>query len=303
MPLSVITLDILAGDRRKRARGWHRACCGTNLGAMTTTLVIGATGRVGRRVAGRLHAAGADVRAFGRAQGGLLDQASLEAAVRGADGVYLMWPLHTATPAPAVASVLARHARRIVLLSSGSVGGGIVAAEPIARLHAAVERAVESADCAWTVLRPAGFAANSLAWAGSIRDEGVVRGAYPDAAGAWLHEDDLAAVAVAALLEDGHAGRRYAVTGPASLTMAEQAAVIGEVIGRPVRWETLSPETARARFVESGWPPELARVAMQVEAELARGPAPVTTTVADVTGRPAREYRTWVTDHAAAFQP
>jgi hypothetical protein len=83
--------------------------------------------------------------------------------------------------------------------------------------------------------------------------------------------------------------------------MAEQVRIIAEVIGRPVRWQTQPRAEARAALVADGWPPAYADVALQVQEQLAQGPAPVTTTVADVTGRPARTYRQWVGDHAGAF--
>ncbi|WP_433222191.1 NAD(P)H-binding protein [Dactylosporangium sp. CS-047395] len=281
---------------------------------MQTVLVIGASGKVGRHVVAGSHAAGAKVRALTRdplratgrpatvVRGDLTDPRSLAAAAEGVDAVYLMWPFFTAAAAPAALDVLAGHAARVVLLSSGSVDGTIPAAAPIARFHAEVERTVEQRAAEWTILRPAGFAADSLDWAASIRAAGVVAGAFPDAAGAWIHEADIAAVAVHALLDAGHDRQRYALTGPQSLTMAEQARIIGEVTGRPVRWQTRSRAEASAQLIAEGWPDEYAEVALRVQEQLTHAPAEVTGTVADITGEPARTYRQWVADHADAFR-
>lgn len=280
---------------------------------MISVLVTGASGNVGRHVVDGLHTVGAEVRALTRdplranglpatvMRGDLADPRSLAAAVDGVDAVYLMWPFFTAEPAAAALDVIGRNAARVVLLSSGSVNGKIPAAEPIARFHAEVEHVVEQSTAEWTILRPAGFAANSLEWADSIRADGAVSGAFPRAAGAWIHEADIAAVAVHALIDEGHDRQHYTITGPQSLTMAEQAQTIGEVIGRPVHWQTQSRTEALTQLIADGWPKEYAEVALRVQEQLARSPAEVTNTVADITGSPGRTYRQWVTDHAHTF--
>src|SRR5262249_57788490 len=81
-------------------------------------------------------------------------------------------------------------------------------------------------------------------WAPQIRAGDVVRWPYAAAPTAPIHERDIAAVAVRALVEDGHDGAEYVLTGPQSLTQCEQVATIGDVIGRPLRFEEMSPEAA-----------------------------------------------------------
>jgi uncharacterized protein YbjT (DUF2867 family) len=154
----------------------------------------------------------------------------------------------------------------------------------------------------WTILRPHAFAANTLRWAEQIRAEGVVREPYGQAAMSLVHERDIAAVAVRALIQDGHGSAVYELTGPHSLTQAEQARVIGEVIGRPVRWEETSPEDARQRMLTRGWPPEAVDGILRAQAAMTAGPAPVTTTVQEVTGAAARTFRSWVAEHVHAFR-
>jgi len=144
-------------------------------------------------------------------------------ALHGVEAVFLMWPLPTAAPALSVLDVVREHARRIVFLSSGAVRDDLdEQAEPIGRLHAEVERAIERSGMEWTFLRPHGFARNTVSWAPQIRAGDVVRGAYGAAAMTLLHEVDVASVAARALIDNGHAGRRHVLTGPQILTQVEQ---------------------------------------------------------------------------------
>src|SRR4029077_4809389 len=102
------------------------------------------------------------------------------------------------------------------------------------------------AGIAPTIIRRGMFASNARVWWGSmIRDGDVVRWPYGAAETAPIDERDIAAVAARALVEDGHAGGDYVLTGPESLSQAEQVSVIGAALGRPIRFEELSPEEFR----------------------------------------------------------
>ncbi len=277
-------------------------------------LVTGATGTVGRQVASQLLEGGTPVRALTRdpgnarlpdgvevARGDLLAPDTLKTAAQGLDAVFLMWPFATAEHAPAVLDVLAGQARRIVFLSSGAVRDDLdEQADPIGRFHADVERSIERSGMEWTFLRPHGFATNTLAWAPQIRLGDAVRGAYGAAATTLLHESDIASVAAHALAGNDHAGRRYVLTGPESLTQVEQVRVLGETIGRPLRWEEISRHEARQQMLT--WlPAPVADVVLDGYAQMTSGPAFITSTVEDVTGVPARTFREWASDHAGDF--
>ncbi|MCA1655962.1 MAG: nuclear transport factor 2 family protein, partial [Pseudonocardiaceae bacterium] len=124
----------------------------------------------------------------------------------------------------------------------------------------------------------------------------------PRAARSLIHERDIAEVAVRALTENGHAGAAYVLTGPAALTQAEQVRVLGEVAGRPATVEEVTPEEARAQVLE--WAdPEYADSALTYWASLVDTPEPVTRTVEEVTGTPARTFEQWARDHVADFAP
>jgi uncharacterized protein YbjT (DUF2867 family) len=276
-------------------------------------LVTGATGNVGGQVVAQLRAAGAEVRALTRhpataalppdvepVGGDLTRPDTLARALAGVDAAFLF-------PAPGCGPGFAETARqaglqRVVLLSSNDiVDGADRQSNAIATFHADIEAALEDSGLAWTFLRPSGFATNTLQWAPQIRATGVVTAPYPNASLAPIHEADIAAVAVRALTTDGHAGARYRLTGPAALTLAEQLAVIGDALGRKLRFEESTPEAARDRMVRH-LPPPIVDALLGIFAAATTRPATVLPTVEEVTGAPARTFARWVDDHLVHFR-
>jgi uncharacterized protein YbjT (DUF2867 family) len=283
---------------------------------MRPVLVIGATGRIGREVVGQLLAAGVPVRAVSRrpdtaalpaavevVAGDLTVPESLDAGMRGVGSVFLVWTAAPAT-APAVIERLASHASRVVLLSSPhqTPHPFFQQPNPMARMHAEFERLIASAGVASTIIRPGMFASGArLWWADMIRTGGVVRWPYAAAETAPIDERDIAAVAARALYEDRHAGRDYVLTGPESLSQAEQVRIIGDVIGRRIQFEELSPEEFR-RETAATWPAPVVDMLLTAWGATIGHHAYVTSTVTDVTGVEARTFRQWVVDNAGQFQ-
>ncbi|KAB2389944.1 NAD(P)H-binding protein [Actinomadura montaniterrae] len=275
-------------------------------------LVTGATGKVGGQVVAQLHEAGVEARALARVpeaaglpdgvemvRGDLADPGSLDAALDGVDKVFLVWPTLAAdAAAPEVVRRLAARARRVVYLSA--IGAGTPGRGPVLDSHGRLERLIKESGAEWTFLRGGGFAGNDLAWAGGIRDGGVVREPFGGWRRSLVHEADLAAAGVRALLDDGHAGAVYELTGPQALSQAERVRIIGEVIGRPLRFEELSVEEARRQFL-SWLPPEAVDATLEGMLEMTKKPEKVTRTVEQLTGRPALTYREWVVDHRRDF--
>jgi uncharacterized protein YbjT (DUF2867 family) len=109
----------------------------------------------------------------------------------------------------------------------------------------------------------------------------------------------VAAVAARTLYEDGHAGGDYVLTGPESLSQAEQVSIIGDVLGRQVTFEELSPDEFRSE-TQGSWPPPVVDMLLDAWAATMGRPAYVTSTVSDILGS-ARSFRQWVADHADAF--
>jgi uncharacterized protein YbjT (DUF2867 family) len=284
---------------------------------MNRILVIGATGNVGRQVLSQLPAAGAQVRALTRnpyatrlppqvevMRGDLTLPETLDGCLDGIDGVFLVWTASPAAVAPALERI-AKHARRIVFLSSPlkTAHPFFQQPNPIRGLHTEIERLIESSGRQWTFLRPGMFAVNALSWwAPQIRAGGdVVRWPHVAAPTAPIHERDIAAVAVRALCEDGHAGAEYVLTGPQSLSQSEQISTIGGVIGRSLRLEEISPEQARRELLAI-MPAFVVNMLLDAWAAAIGQPALMTSTVAEITGAPARTFRDWATDHAAEFR-
>ena len=126
---------------------------------------------------------------------------------------------------------------------------------------------------------------------------------YGGAGRSLIHERDIAAVAARALTEDGHAGAKYVLTGPEVVTQADQARIIGEEIGHPVRWVDMPREQAREAMLAEFGDPAFVTSSLDYWASLVAAPEPVTDTVRRVTGTPARTFRQWARDHADDFRP
>jgi uncharacterized protein YbjT (DUF2867 family) len=237
------------------------------------------------------------------ARGDLSDPATMDACLDGVDTVFLVWPFLTSEAAPAVLDVVAKHAGRIVLLSSMGVRDDVdEQVDPINQFHADLERLIEKSGLEWTFLRSHSFATNALWWAPQIRADGVVREPYGAAARPVIHERDIAAVAVRVLTSDGHGGSTYLLSGPQVLTQVEQVHAIGEAIGRALRFEEISPEAGRQKMIAEGWPASVADGLLIAHAAMVTNPAPVTATVEAITGRPARTFSEWAIDHSDDFR-
>ncbi|MEV4147303.1 NAD(P)H-binding protein [Amycolatopsis sp. NPDC049691] len=280
-----------------------------------TILVTGARGNVARALVGQLLDSGHDVRAAGRDPGRARLQAEVEvvaadlarpagwdAALAGVTKAFL----YAGTAGLDGFLSRASGLEQVVLLSA--LGADPTSADAITRAHGEAEQAVRDSGLPWTCLRPGGFAANRLLWADSVRT-GVVRDPFPESHSALIHEADIAAVAVCALTSSGHLGATYSVTGPESLTVRQQVAVLGRVTGRPVRVEVQDLDDYRreltaafaARGLGSVGSAEVVEARIRRLAALVGRPQATTATVRDVTGRPARTFAEWAADHAAAF--
>ncbi|MER6815803.1 hypothetical protein ABT299_41595 [Spirillospora sp. NPDC000708] len=149
-----------------------------------------------------------------------------------------------------------------------AAGADASSAAPIARLHGEAEEAVARSGIAWT---------------------------------APIHEADIAAVALRALTEPGHAGTAPVLTGPERLTRRRQAERIGEAIGRTVAVERQDLDEHRRDLARWG-PPEVAEALIRHSVAAIDAPPPVTRDVERITGRPARTFAEWARDHAADFR-
>jgi uncharacterized protein YbjT (DUF2867 family) len=274
-------------------------------------LITGATGSVGRSIVDQLRSAGADVRVVTRDAGkapagvdtvrGDFTKGDLPAsAFAGVRRMFLF-------PAQGGVDLFLAQAKRagveqIVVLSSlaAALEHARDKTSPSAAHHLAIENAVRATGIPATVLRPGTFANNLLFWASAIQAGTTVYGPYGQSAQAPIHEADVAAVAVAALLDDGHAGKVYPMTGPQALTRVQQLATISDAVGRKLRFQEVPPEVFRNEMAKY-MPAPIIKMLLDYWSDTVTTPDTVLATVAEVTGRPARPLASWAKDHAAAF--
>jgi uncharacterized protein YbjT (DUF2867 family) len=232
-------------------------------------LVTGATGKVGSEVVKQLAAKGEAVRVLARspgkarallpagvevAPGDLKDASSLDAAFAGVDRLFLLAatdPEQVRMERNAIAAAGRAGVRRIVKLSV--LGADEESPVVLARWHRAVEKELAASGIAFTLLQPTFFMQNFLGSADTIRSQGTV---YAPVHGktSFVDARDIAAVAVAALTEDGHEGKTYVITGPEAITYDQAAERIGAATGKPVRYVEVPAEAARSGLIEAGLP-------------------------------------------------
>ena len=274
-------------------------------------LVTGATGNVGGELVRALAEAGQSVRALTRGgdqpafppgaetvTGDLNDPASLRPALDGAEGVFLL-PGY-ADMAGVLAEARRAGVRTVVQLSGMSAGSGDLS-NAITRYMAGSEQAVRECGLAWTILRPAAFMSNTFQWLPQLRAGDVVRAPFARVRAAMTDPADVAAAAALALTEPGHAGRVYELSGPQPLTPADRVQILGEVLGRKLRFEAQGDAEARAEM-SSAMPADYVDAFFNFYADGALDESAVRPAVADLTGLPPRAFAQWAAAHAAAFR-
>ena len=269
-----------------------------------TTLVVGGTGKTGRRVVERLEARGLPVRVGSRSGEPPFDwedRATWAPALRDVGAVYVTYYPDLAVPGSveAVRSfaklAVENGVRRLVLLS----GRGEPEAE---RAELALREVVDAkAGAEWTILRSTWFMQNfSEDYMLEHVLSGEIRLPAGDVPTPFLDADDIADVAVAALTEDRHAGQLYELTGPRSLTFAEAAAEIAEATGREIRYVPVSLEEHAAEAAEHGVPAEVVELLTYLFAEVVDGRnADTTDGVRRALGREPRDFRDYARETAS----
>ncbi|GGD52916.1 NmrA family NAD(P)-binding protein [Paenibacillus nasutitermitis] len=271
-----------------------------------TILVTGATGNVGRHIVDQLVRSGARVRALSRNPASANLPQSVEVVygehtnpdslVQALDGVTAMHlitfnsvdsaPLQTG--ADIVRLATKAGVRKITTLWSGAKG--------------AVEEVVEASSLEWTHFQPdVEFMSNTLAWADSIRSEGVVRQLNGQALNAMIHEADIGSVVATALLGDGHAFKSYPLTGPEVLSVSDKIRMISSEIGRDLRFIELSEEEERTRMRQAGVQEDMIDYVVGWYANPPKEAYRVLPLVEEITGRPARTFAQWAAENKTKF--
>ena len=264
-----------------------------------TTLVLGSTGKTGRRIMERLVAKGVRVRAGSRSAQPPFDwenRSTWAGALGGIDAVYISYYPDLAAPGATDAirafSELAVKSgvRRLVLLS----GRGEAEAQ-------AAEAIVRNSGAEWTLLRASWFNQN---FSENFLLDAVLSGELALPAGnvgePFIDTNDIADAAVAALTEDRHVGQLYEMTGPRLLTFAEATAEIARAAGRPIRYTQISSEQYAVALRDVSVPPEFVSFLGYLFDEVLDGRnAFVADGVQRVLGRPARDFADYARETAA----
>ncbi|THA62937.1 NmrA family transcriptional regulator [Streptomyces sp. A0642] len=277
-----------------------------------TTLVTGCRGRVASTLVSLLHQGGHPVRAGSRNPGELSlpagvpsvacdlgDPATFAPALDGVDSVFLYAePSHITAFLAAAQTAGVTH---IVLLSSSSVLDPDAASNPIAASHHAVEQALTGSPLTTTLLRPGAFTGNAYQWSESFRSGRPVDLPYPHSATSPIDEADIAEAARAVLTDARLQGSAYHLTGPESLTAAEQVELLAAATGSPTTFRTVS-RSAWKDAVSPFVPETIAEALLDYWAATDGTAAEVTGETEKLTGRPARTFAAWAAGHAAAFR-
>jgi uncharacterized protein YbjT (DUF2867 family) len=284
-------------------------------------LVTGSTGSIGQAVVRELVDRGAQVRALSRdagraasmfadsvdcVTGGFEDTASLEAAVRDVERVFVLCPIHpdlARYESAVVDAAIAAGVGQIVKLSTAGVEWvGQGPPEPMLwKLHRQSEEKIEQSGVPYTHLRPDACMQNILMFANPISI-----GVYPAPTGegrrAWVDVRDVAAAAAVVLTEVGHEGRAYELTGPEALSDDDVAARLSIAIGRIVTHANPPLEIAIQNMIKGGMPSGMAEVIAEVMAAVAAGRAgKIASGVSDVTGRPPRSFDAFANEFRSLF--
>jgi uncharacterized protein YbjT (DUF2867 family) len=258
--------------------------------------VSGAPGNVGTELVRRLSARGEQVRVLVHTAkaadllklpgvetvvGDLAEAASLEGTLEGVAGVFVNSSVGPAIQAQKNLIEAAKRAgaRRIVKLSWMGASEDAFTL-PIARWHAEVERHLKDAGVSYTILRANTFMQTYL-YQITHTSEDAFHGAAGEGTCSLVDARDVAAVAARTLLDAGHEGETYEVTGPEALTRAQAADIISRVSGRQLRYVNRSAEEMAEGYQQAGWPEPWADELVAIDELQAQGYLSLVTSVVE----------------------
>jgi uncharacterized protein YbjT (DUF2867 family) len=279
-----------------------------------TILIMGVRGKTGRQLAAALRRhKGVTVRGAARNTTGLSVQdvtvtrfdwdepSTWSDAVAGIDSVYLVKP-KTADPAATVASFLerAKDVKRLVLLSEIDAGNRDETTD-----ERRVEKVVEASSFAWTILRPNWFMQNFAEpsfYLEAIRDAGEIKVPTNGQPTSFVDTRDIADVAAAALLEPGHEGRSYTLTGSEALTWKDALAEIGRAAGHSIRYIDPDLDDYLSTLAGKGTAEKTIAYYRRIYGAIGNGrTAVLSPDIEQVTGHPPRRFSAFVAENKSLW--
>ncbi|MFI6739470.1 SDR family oxidoreductase [Nonomuraea sp. NPDC050451] len=275
-------------------------------------LITGANGTVSSAVLRSLTGT-ADVRVLVRdaakapsgvevAVGDLDDPATLDRAFQGVDTLWLLTAMGPQAPHAGMNAVWA--ARKVGVshvVRMSAIGAAHDAPTRNGRLHALSDVELAASGLGWTVIRPAFFMQNLF---GSVNGD-TLYGATGEGRLGMIDVRDIGDFAAAVLRAPAqHKGSTYTLTGPASVSLRDAAAALGEVYGTPIAYQPVTPDDAQRSMLDAGLSPWIAAVTREYLTAYSEGWGDYTTPDFEkVMGRPARSFAAFARDHAAQLRP
>jgi uncharacterized protein YbjT (DUF2867 family) len=285
-------------------------------------LVLGATGNVGSPLVEELQKRGIPVRAAVRSVSDpnrkrrgapnveyvpfdYFDADTYEKAFDGITALYLLTPVIPNPEGLVQALVNAAKKAGVKKIVRQSAFGADRAPSNVRLIkwHHDCEKIIEQSGIASVILRPTGFFQNYLSYAEDISRAGVFHMALGSDRSCYIDARDVARVAAVTLIENGHEGRKYNLTGPQALSNEDIADVLSRVTGDQIKFVPISDEVERRDLMEEGTPDWLAEGLVEMH-RLWRGEnsAQVLPTVSEVTGHDASPFEKFARENIEKFK-
>ncbi|HEX6563796.1 MAG TPA: SDR family NAD(P)-dependent oxidoreductase [Chthoniobacterales bacterium] len=224
-------------------------------------------------------------------QGDFSDPASLPHCFNGVESAFLLVPVALETAEWKGNFIRAAKENRVERIVNLSVSGAS-STTPIElfRRHWEAEQMLESSGISWSHLQPTDLARfNIRSLLPTVEEQGVFYSSIGQGRVALVDEEDVAAVAVAALTESGHEGKKYVLTGPKAVSYPEIADALANKLGKPVKYIDIEPAQAKQAMVAAGLPDFVADFINDLrELEKSGGASGPTPNIQNLLGRPPR---------------
>lgn len=283
-----------------------------------TIAVTGATGNIGKpvvegliekgyapRIIVRKREANADWENAGvvQVEADLNDADALADAFEGAQRVFSISPFveNLVELGRATAAAAKRAGVRQIVRSSAQ-GADVNAPIALGRWHGEVEKIIEDSGLEWTFVQPASFFQNYFGHAETIKNQNTFYAPLGDGKISLVDVRDIAAVAVAALTEENHVGKKYAVTGGESLSNQKIAETFSDVLGREIKYVDAPEDEARKQMLDGKMPVWMVEAVIELNRIGKAGYlAEVSLTVEKVTGSKPITFRQFAEENKQFF--